>query len=139
VTVRKWDLARKFALTLPAAAEDFPWGEPVIKIRKKPGVPRWRKHGEGVYGPMFLWLGHRDASPQVVAVKLTDSYEQATVVAQAVPTSASGLGQWGWLSINVSAADIDLLCDWIDESYRAHATRKLIAELDARRLPRTAD
>jgi hypothetical protein len=133
VTVRKWDLVREFALGLPSAEEDFPWGEPVVKIRKKPGVPHWRKHGEGVYGPMFLWLGSRDAPEHVVAVKLTESREHAIAVAQAAPTTMSGLGQWGWLSIRLSAVDVDLLYDWVDESYRAHATRKSIAELDALR------
>ena len=67
-----------------------------------------------------------------MAVKLTDSYEQAVAVAQAVPTSNSGLGQWGWLTVRLSAAGEDLLCDWVDESYRNQATKRLIAELDAR-------
>jgi YjbR len=133
VTVRKWDVVREFALGLPAAAEDFPWGEPVVKIRKKPGVPRWRKYGEGVYGPMFLWLGRPDAPVHAIAVKLIESHEQAIAVAKAVPTTMSGLGQWGWLNIPLAAVEVDLLCDWVDESYRAHATRKLIAQLDALR------
>lgn len=34
------DTVREFALALPAAAEDFPWGETVIKVRRKPGPRR---------------------------------------------------------------------------------------------------
>ena len=133
MTVRAWDAVREFALGLPCAAEDFPWGEPVVKIRKKEGVPPWRKHGEGVHGPMFLWLGRRDAESLAIAVRLRGSYEEAVSVAQATPTTISGLGQWGWLTVRLSAAPVDLLCDWVDESYRAQASRRLVAELDARR------
>jgi hypothetical protein len=131
MSVRRWDALREFALSLPCATEDFPWGEPVIKIEKRRNdPPPWRKHL--VHGPMFLWLGARDAPAHEVAVKLTDSYEHAVALARAVPTTNSGLGQWGWLTVRLSAAAEDLLCDWVDESYRNQATRRLIAELDAR-------
>ena len=53
-----WDEVRRFALGLPAAEEDFPWGETVIKVRRKAGIPPGRK--EGVHGAMFLWMGQRD-------------------------------------------------------------------------------
>jgi len=131
MSVRKWDAVREFALSFPCATEDFPWGEPVIKVEKRSlDPPPWRKHL--VHGPMFLWLGRRDAEVHAVAVKLTESYEQAVAFARAVPTTHSGLGQWGWLTVQLSAADVDLLCDWVDESYRNKAPKKLIAELDAR-------
>jgi hypothetical protein len=45
--VRAWGDIRTFALRLPAAEEDDPWGEAVIKVRRKPGVPPWRKDGAG--------------------------------------------------------------------------------------------
>jgi hypothetical protein len=132
VSVRKWDIVRELALSLPCAVEDFPWGEPVIKIEKRSSdPPPWRRHL--VHGPMFLWLGRRDVETHAVAVKLTDSYEQAVALARAAPTTISGLGQWGWLTVQLSTADLELLCDWVDESYRNNAPRKLIAELDAHR------
>jgi hypothetical protein len=84
---------------------------------------------------MFLWLGSRDVRAHAVAVRLTESYEQAVALARAVPTTNSGLGQWGWLTVQLSAADADLLCDWVEESYRSQAPKKLIAELDARTSP----
>jgi predicted DNA-binding protein (MmcQ/YjbR family) len=132
VTASPWDAAREFALSLPAAEEDFPWGDPVIKVRRRPGVPPWRKEKEGVYGPMFLWLGRRDAEPASVSVKLTRSHGEAMAIAHAVPTSTSGLGVWGWLTVPLAGVDVALLCDWIDESYRNVAPRRLVAELDAR-------
>jgi predicted DNA-binding protein (MmcQ/YjbR family) len=131
VSVRAWDTVRDFALSLPCATEDFPWGETVVKIEKRSvDPPPWRRHL--VHGPMFLWLGRRDAQEHALAVKLTDSYEQAVALARAVPTTHSGLGQWGWLTVALSAADVALLCDWVDESYRNTAPKALIAELDAR-------
>lgn len=129
--MRKWDAAREFALALPAAAEDAPWGETVIKVRRKDGAPPWRRGGDGVHGPMFLWLGQRSANAPVVAVKLAGSYEAAVALAQAAPTTMSGLGQWGWLTVPLAPVDVPLLCDWIEESYRGVAPRRLVDELDA--------
>jgi hypothetical protein len=121
----RWDAARAFALRLPAATEDLPWGDTVIKVRTKPGVPRWRTRGEGVHGPMFLWLGRRDADEPAMAVKLTTSYDTAIALAGASPTTMSGLGQWGWLTIRLAEAAVDLVEDWIDESYRNVAPKRV--------------
>ena len=128
-----WDDIRTFALRLPGAEEDAPWGEIAIKVRRKPGVPPWRKDGTGVYGPMFLWLGRRDAVAPSVCVKLTGSYEEAVQVGRATPTTMSGLGQWGWLTVPLAGIDLELVRDWVEESYRNVAPKKFIAELDARR------
>ena len=128
-----WDDVRSFALRLPAAEEDAPWGVTVIKVRRRPGVPPWRRDGAGVFGPMFLWLGHREATDPAVSVKLTGSYEEAVHVGHAVPTTISGLGQWGWLTVPLAGIDLALLRDWVEESYRNVAPRRLVAELDARR------
>src|SRR5262245_44014805 len=45
-----------------------------------------------------------------------------------------GLGKSGWVSASFSAGDripVDMLKDWIDESYRAQAPKKLVARLAA--------
>ena len=131
----RWDAVRAFALGLPAAEEDSPWGETVIKVRRKPGVPPWRVGKEGVYGPMFLWMGQRDAERPAVCVKLTTSYEEAVAVAQAERTTISGLGQWGWLTVRLAAAAVPLVCDWVEESYRNVAPKRFVAELNARPRP----
>ena len=130
--VGKWDTVRQFALGLPAAEEDFPWGETVIKVRRKPGVPPWRKDNQGVHGPMFLWMGQRSVPAPAICVKLTRSYEEAVAVARATPTTLSGLGQWGWLTVRLAEVDVALACDWVDESYRNVAPRRFVVELDRR-------
>lgn len=95
---------------------------PVIKIATGSNWP-----------PLFLWLGRRDAVERAVYLKLTDSYEQAVAIAGAVPTTISGVGQWGRLTIPLPVPELDLLLDWVDESYRSVAPKRLVAELDARR------
>ncbi len=119
--VRQWDALRAFALGFPAAVEDFPWGVPAIKVATGSKWP-----------PVFLWLGKRDAEERAVYVKLTGAYEQAIAIADAVPTTISGVGQYGRLTIPLPVADLDLLFDWVDESYRNIAPKRLVAELDAR-------
>ena len=51
-----------------------------------------------------------------------------------VEPSGYGLGKSGWVSIKLDAKSpgIDVLRDWIDESYRLVALKRNIAELDAR-------
>ncbi|MET0554157.1 MAG: MmcQ/YjbR family DNA-binding protein, partial [Vicinamibacteria bacterium] len=44
-----------------------------------------------------------------------------------------GLGKAGWVSARFGPKDrppVDVLCKWIDESYRAVAPVKLVKELD---------
>lgn len=135
VSPRKWDAVRELALGLPSAEEHFPWGEPVIKVRSKPGVPPWRRDGEGVCGPMFLWLGQRDSDTHAITVNITESYEQAVALAHAVPTTISGLARAVGMA-HCPPPDHRCrspLCDWVDESYRAKAPRRLVAELDTLR------
>jgi predicted DNA-binding protein (MmcQ/YjbR family) len=105
-----FDAVRSFALDLPGAWEDHPWGETVIKVGKK----------------IFVFLGEDGLS-----VKLTDSHEHAMSVSGAAPTGY-GLGKAGWVSVPMKSADPELLCDWVEESFRNVAIKKLIAELDAR-------
>ncbi|MFD2082748.1 YjbR protein [Actinopolymorpha cephalotaxi] len=123
---RAWDEVRAFALAMPRAIEDTPWGEAVIKIDHPP-----RRRANGLaYGPMFLWLGRPDVPAPAVSVKLRASYDQAVTVGGASPTTMSGLGHWGWLTVPLLRADLDLVRDWIDESYRIVAPKSLLAELD---------
>lgn len=117
----QWDRVRAFALSLPAAFEDFPWGVPVVKVATGSKWP-----------PLFLWLGPRDCDAPAVYMKLTESYEQAVKIAGAFPTAMSGVGQWGRLTIPLPVRDLDLLFDWVDESYRAVAPKRLVAVLDRR-------
>src|SRR3954462_4748967 len=132
-----WDAVRGFALGLPNATEDFPWGEAVVKVEKRDAnPPAWRRHL--VHGPMFLWLGRRDAERAAVAVRLGRSYDQAIAVAAAEPTTITGLGQGGWLTVRLDGAPVDVVCDWVDESYRRVAPKRLVAELERQRVRNVA-
>lgn len=106
---------RRTALAYPEAWEDRPWGDDVIKVRKK----------------IFLFLGEGERFS--VTTKLPISSGTALAEPNARPT-AYGLGRAGWVSITFEADQeppLDMLDLWIDESYRAVAPKRLIAQLDA--------
>ncbi len=112
---------RRFALDLPGAWEDFPWEESVVKVGKK----------------IFVFLGHPEDAASGLSVKLRDSHDEAMAMDFTTPTGY-GLGRHGWISANFPpGADIplELMCDWIDESYRLIAGKRLVAELDRRATP----
>jgi len=104
-----------FSLSLPEAVEDHPWNETVAKVRKK----------------VFVFFGG-DPSANRITVKLVESHGHALSIDSAEPTGY-GLGKAGWVTVPVDAegVDIDLLCDWIEESYRIVAPKRLGAVLDA--------
>ena len=105
---------REIALRYPEAHEDFPWGERVIKVRKK----------------VFVFLGC-DAEGFGLSLKLPASKREALLLPFTEPTHY-GLGKSGWVTARFGP-DTDppmgLLKSWIDESYRAIAPKKLIAQL----------
>ena len=109
---------REFALGLPGAWEDTPWEEDqVAKVGKK----------------IFVFMGHLSDPTPSIAVKLPESHGQALGLECATP-SGYGLGRAGWVSIGLAGRDrpsLEVLCDWVEESYRTIAPKKLIAELDA--------
>ena len=109
-----------FALGLPGAYEDNPWGETVAKVNRKVFV------FFGVEGSPY-WPG--------MTVKLRESNQAALGIPGAAPTGY-GLGRSGWvtLSFGGSAPPVTVLSDWVEESYRLVAPKRLIAELDARSL-----
>lgn len=104
----------EFALSLPEAVEDHPWNETVAKVRKK----------------VFVFFGG-DPARQRITVKLVESHGHALSIEGAEP-SGYGLGKAGWVTVPVDAegVELDLLCDWIEESYRIVAPKRLVSELD---------
>jgi predicted DNA-binding protein (MmcQ/YjbR family) len=109
---------RDFALSLPGAWEDFPWGERVTKVDKK----------------VFVFFGHDDGTrPARLTVKLVESHGHALAVEGAQHTGY-GLGRSGWVDVPVHSEGVTpkLLCDWIEESYRIIAPKRLVAEHDRR-------
>ena len=105
---------RKRALAFPEAAEDFPWGESAFKVR----------------GKVFLFL-HHDGDGLSLSMKLPASSGAARVLPFARPTGY-GLGKSGWITARFGAEDappLGLLLEWMEESYRAIAPKKLSALL----------
>jgi len=103
-----------FALTLPEAVEDHPWNETVAKVGKK----------------VFVFFGGNPSRDRIT-VKLVESHGHALSIEGAEP-SGYGLGKAGWVTVPVDAEglDVELLCDWIEESYRIVAPKRLVAVLD---------
>ncbi len=108
------------ALALPEAWEDYPWDERVVKVRKK----------------IFLFLTKEDDLADLlhVGVKLPDSAEEALSFPFVEPTGY-GLGRAGWVSARFAPGDrppVDILSDWVDESYRAVAPKALVRQIPER-------
>ena len=110
------DKVRDFALSLPEAAEAHPWGEDVAKVR----------------GKVFVFLG--TPGSRRMTVKLEESHAHALSIDGAERTGY-GLGASGWVTVPLRAQGVNvaLLRDWIEESYRIVAPRRLLAELDGER------
>jgi len=102
-----------FALSLPGAVEDHPWGEDVAKVS----------------GKVFVFLGA--AGSRLITVKLDESHGHALSIEGAERTGY-GLGRSGWVNVPLPAPGVSaaLLRDWIEESYRIVAPKRLVAELD---------
>ncbi|MFD8289868.1 MmcQ/YjbR family DNA-binding protein [Streptomyces lavendulae] len=121
--VRKWETVRAFALGLPEAAEEHPWGpeDAVVKVNKK----------------IFVFLGNADGpEPPGLSVKLKDEalHGHAMTAPGAAPTGY-GLGRAGWVSVPLGekgAPSAEVLCEWVEESYRTVALKRQVRELDAR-------
>ncbi|MDQ2869472.1 MAG: MmcQ/YjbR family DNA-binding protein [Acidobacteriota bacterium] len=115
-------LLRAFALKLPGAHEDFPWGERVAKVG----------------GKVFVFLGKTaEKGALSLAVKLPASSGDALDLPFTEPTGY-GLGKSGWVTATFAPGEeppVEILTSWIEESYRAVAPKKLVAELDGRQSP----
>ena len=107
---------RAHALALPQATEHFPWGDRAIKVK----------------GKVFVFMSV-DAPTLSLSTKLPVSAGVALLLPFAEPTGY-GLGKAGWVSASFEPGDqppVEMLCDWIDESYQAVAPAKLAAEARA--------
>ena len=105
-----------FALGLPGAYEDHPWEEDVAKVNKK----------------IFVFFGVPEKGRLMVGVKLPDAADFALTFPFAEPTGY-GMGRAGWVSCIFTTGDdvpVGMLEDWIDESFRAVAPKKLVKQLE---------
>ena len=102
---------RRHALALPGAWEDFPWGESVVKVGKK----------------VFVFLG-RSGAGLSLSVKLPSSGLLALDLPFTSPTGY-GLARGGWVTAEFAKGEsppVELLCRWIEESYRAVAPKRMV-------------
>ena len=109
---------RAFGLTYPGAHSKAPWlGHDDLAVNDK----------------TFAYLA-ADGEPFSISCKLKYTGEAALQLPFAKPTGY-GLGKSGWVTFTPSEAEmpsIEQLKEWIDESYRAQAPKKLVKQLDAR-------
>jgi predicted DNA-binding protein (MmcQ/YjbR family) len=105
---------RDLALAYPEAYEEFPWGHRAVKVKGKTFV--------------FIALDEEGLS-------LSTKLPLSSVAALALPFSSPtgyGLGKSGWVTARFAPGDevpLELLQEWLDESYRAIAPKKLAARL----------
>ncbi len=107
---------RSLAMTYPGATEEFPWGHRAIKVKAK----------------IFLILDHTNGVLSAT-MKLPDSNRYALTQRYAEATGY-GLGKSGWVTCRFqpdAEVPMDLLEEWLDESYRAVAPKKLVLALNA--------
>jgi predicted DNA-binding protein (MmcQ/YjbR family) len=105
-----------YALSLPGAWEDHPWGENVAKVGKK----------------VFLFSGWHDDESWGISVKLQESHAAAMSLPFCAATGY-GLGKAGWVSARFAPGEkplVELLKSWVRESYAHIAPKKLLAQLD---------
>lgn len=109
---------RTFALALPEAWEDHPWGETVAKVGKKVFV--------------FMGMGADEDGTTHLTIKLPESNEEALAL-PFTETPGYGLDRGHWVTVHAPPdTPIDMLTAWIEESYRTVAPRALVKALDAR-------
>jgi predicted DNA-binding protein (MmcQ/YjbR family) len=112
---------RDYALSLPEAHEDLPWGERVVKVKNK----------------VFVFLGRDMDAHFGLGVKLPHSHSQALELPFTAPTGY-GLGKSGWVSAKLEAdakPSLELLRSWVLESYVAVAPKSLAVLVRAPALP----
>ena len=109
---------KKAALTYPESYQEFPWGHCAVKVK----------------GKVFLFLSNGKSPDGAfsLSVKLPLSGKLALSLPFASPTEY-GLGKSGWVTARFHNGDnvpIDMLAEWLNESYRAIAPKTLVARLE---------
>ena len=107
---------RAFGLAYPGAHTKSPWpGHLDLAVNDK----------------TFAYLS-LEGEPFGISCKLPRSSAIALMLAWVKP-SAYGLGKSGWVSASPPQDEpvpVDLFKEWLDESYRAQAPKKLVRQLD---------
>jgi predicted DNA-binding protein (MmcQ/YjbR family) len=113
---RAESLLRDTALEYPHTEEAHPWGETAIKVKGKTFL--------------FMRLTPTELS---FSVKLPKSGIQALALPFVKPTEY-GMGKHGWVTVRVAKVTKTLesqFVEWLDESFRAVAPKKVLEAYDA--------
>jgi len=106
---------RAFGLAYPKAHTKSPWpGHLDLAVNDK----------------TFAYLS-LEGEPFSISCKLPQSAGAALMLPHAEPTPY-GLGKSGWVTVKFpegKALPLDILKAWVDESYRAQAPKRLVAQL----------
>jgi predicted DNA-binding protein (MmcQ/YjbR family) len=105
---------RDFALSFPETTEEFPWGHRTIKVK----------------GKAFIFMSSENGGLGL-SVKLPTSSQGVLMLPFASPTGY-GLSKSGWVTATFGEKDavpVEWVRDWITESYRAVAPKRLLKEL----------
>ncbi len=105
---------RALALSYPDTFEEHPWGDNVVKVRKK--------------GFVFYGAGPDRFN---ISLKLPHSSFVALELPFVEPTHY-GMGKYGWVTAKFGPGDpvpFEMLASWLDESYRSVAPKTLVKSL----------
>lgn len=109
---------RATALKYPTTTEDFPWDHHAYKVGGK---------------KVFLFLTALEAGGFNCTMKLPYRHEEALQLKGAAPTGY-GMSRTGWVTFTYAAKDkppAAKLADYLDESWRAIAPKKLSENVPA--------
>lgn len=113
---------REVAFSFPGVAERVSHGRPVFYTKKVFAYYGMSNKVDGA------WVQH----PQSVCLLLP---EEERLAMQRLPQcwSPGYIGPFGWLGFDLDEeTDWEELAEWVDDSFRMTAPRKLVQELDAR-------
>ena len=110
------------ALTYPETVEDFPWGHSAMKVKGKIFLSTYLDETTGILS---------------LSMKLPISGPMALTMPFASPTRY-GLGKSGWVTSQFAPGDdvpVEMLMEWVDESFRAVAPKRIVATLEGEAEP----
>ncbi|MBX5480964.1 MAG: MmcQ/YjbR family DNA-binding protein [Myxococcaceae bacterium] len=117
------DPVRAIAMKYPGAEKAFLFGDhEVFRVNKK----------------VFVWLGRRSTGGYGISVKLKDS-QPAALMLPFCKASGYGMAKWGWVDVEFPKGKpppMQLVKQWLDESYRHTAPKKLLKAWEAGTLPK---
>jgi predicted DNA-binding protein (MmcQ/YjbR family) len=108
---------RTKALRYPQTIEAFPWEHSAFKVKGKVFLFTFLDENEGVLS---------------MSMKLPVSNRMALTLPFAQPTGY-GLGKSGWVTSTFKVGDdipLDMLLEWTDESFRAVAPKRVLAQME---------